>query len=123
MIIAILAAVALVGPCTAIDGDTIRCGSERIRLTAIDAPEMPGHCRKGRDCAPGDPYASKYAVESILSGATASIERLGVDRYGRTVGDVLIAGKSVSCLQMASGHARYWKRYDTGGRIAKECGL
>lgn len=115
--------VALLMACTAIDGDTIRCGQERIRLTAIDAPEMRGHCRKGRDCAPGDPVASKHALKSILSGATASIERLGKDRYGRTVADVLVGGKSLSCIQMASGNARYWAKYDTGGRIKRECGL
>jgi len=123
MILLFLAAVALAGPCTATDGDTIRCGSERIRLTAIDAPEMPGHCRQGRDCAPGDPFASRDAIKSILSGATASIERLGVDRYGRTVADVYVAGKSLSCLQLSAGHARYWAKYDQGQRIAKECGL
>lgn len=48
----------LVAGCTVTDGDTIRCGAERIRLLGIDAPELPGHCRSGRACAPGDPYGS-----------------------------------------------------------------
>ena len=26
------------GPCTVTDGDTLRCGEERLRLTGIDAP-------------------------------------------------------------------------------------
>jgi endonuclease YncB( thermonuclease family) len=121
MILAILAAVALTGPCIATDGDTIVCGSERIRLTAIDAPEMPGHCRKGRDCVPGDPFASKRAMAGYLT-QPLTIERIGTDRYGRTVADVFSAGQSVSCLQLASGHARYWPKYDHGQRIAKECG-
>lgn len=30
--------------CRAVDGDTLRCGQERVRLLGIDAPEMPGHC-------------------------------------------------------------------------------
>ena len=45
-------------PCTVTDGDTIRCGDERIRLLAIDAPEMGGRCRKGRQCVAGSPLAS-----------------------------------------------------------------
>src|SRR3546814_4753345 len=31
---------------TVVDGDTLRCGGTRIRLQGIDAPEMPGHCRR-----------------------------------------------------------------------------
>ena len=31
--------------CTVVDGDPLRCGSERVRLLGIDAPELPGHCR------------------------------------------------------------------------------
>jgi len=122
MVLFLLAAVALSAPCHAVDGDTIRCGSERIRLTAIDAPEMPGHCRGGRDCAPGDPFASKQALQDDLR-ATLTIERLGVDRYGRTVADVFADGRSLSCLQLAAGHARYWARWDRGQRIKRECGL
>jgi endonuclease YncB( thermonuclease family) len=48
--------------CSVTDGDTIRCGDERIRLLGIDAPELPGHCRSGRNCAPGDPYASTSSL-------------------------------------------------------------
>jgi endonuclease YncB( thermonuclease family) len=112
---------ALLIACTAIDGDTIRCGKERIRLTAIDAPEMPGHCRRGRDCAPGDPYASKANLARNLTGLT--IERLGTDRYGRTIADVFSNGRSLSCIQINSGNARYWPQYDKGGLMAKECNL
>lgn len=115
--------VALLIACTAVDGDTIRCGAERIRITAIDAPEMPGHCRKGRDCAPGDPFASKQAMAGYLASGPLTVERLGMDRYGRTVADVYSNGTSLSCLQLASGHARYWPRYDNGGRIKLECGF
>lgn len=53
--------------CTAVDGDTLRCSEiGRVRLLGIDAPEMPGHCRKSRTCAPGDPAASKKALEKLV---------------------------------------------------------
>ncbi len=47
----------------AIDGDTLRCAAgPRVRLAGIDAPEIPGHCRRGRKCTPGDPAASTQRV-------------------------------------------------------------
>src|ERR1700712_1173347 len=49
--------------CRVVDGDTLRCGNERVRLLGIDAPELPGHCRIGRACAPGDPYASTASLQ------------------------------------------------------------
>lgn len=68
----------------AIDGDTLRCGEERIRLLGIDAPELPGHCQEERECVPGDPFASKKALESAVRGP-AMIKRQGQDTYGRTL--------------------------------------
>src|SRR3546814_10631339 len=88
--------------CTASDGDTIRCGSERIRLLGIDAPEMPGHCRKGRQCAPGNPRAAKAGLARAISQAPIRIDWITVDRYGRTIA-VVYAGKvNVSCLDRKS---------------------
>jgi micrococcal nuclease len=107
--------------CTAIDGDTIRCGSERIRLIAIDAPEMPGHCRRGRICAPGDPYAAKAALEQDLRAGTITIERIRIGAWGRTDAIVRVNGVNLSCRQISTGHAIYWRRYDVGGKVRREC--
>lgn len=98
----------------AIDGDTLRCGDERIRLLAIDAPELPGHCRRGRHCAPGDPVASKRSLAGALSGR-ASIERHGHDRYGRTLAWVRVNGVNLSCYQLARGQAIYRSDWDIDG--------
>jgi len=117
----ILLAAALLAACTVTDGDTIVCSDERIRLLAIDAPEMPGHCRQGRKCVEGDPSASKRALERIIQGKTLTIERTGKDRYGRTTGVVYAGGRNTSCLQLAAGHARYWARYDESELVAKDC--
>lgn len=88
----------------AIDGDTLRCGRERIRLLAIDAPEMPGHCRRGRRCVPGDPHASKAALAGALRGR-ADIARQGRDRYGRTLARVRVNGIDLSDHQVRGGWA------------------
>lgn len=108
--------------CIAIDGDTVRCGSERYRLLAIDAPETAGHCRTGRDCAPGDPVASKASLQSKLNDIV-EIEPVNIDRYGRTVAVLYADGVNLSCHQLNTGHARYWPRYDINGRIRRECGI
>lgn len=108
--------------CIAIDGDTLRCGGERIRLLGIDAPEMPGHCRRGRVCAPGDPWASKANLSALVNGADLRAEPVTRDRYRRTVAVVWAGDVNLSCAQLAAGQATYIARWDNGGRVARVCG-
>lgn len=86
------------------DGDTFRCDGQRIRLEGIDAPEMPGHCRKGRSCTPGDPHAAKNYLESISRGSV-TCRPIKKDAYGRTVARCEAGGRDLSCAMIASGHA------------------
>lgn len=109
--------------CVAIDGDTIRCKGERIRLLGIDAPELAGHCRAGRQCAPGDPQASKRTLAQALAFGPITIERKGVDRYGRTLALVSAGMTDLSCWQLAKGHAIYKPRWDNGGVVRRRCRL
>ncbi|GAM00540.1 thermonuclease family protein [Sphingomonas parapaucimobilis] len=104
--------------CSAIDGDTLRCGRERIRLIGIDAPEMPGHCRPGRLCAVGDPFASRDSLANALF-APIVIERVGRDRYGRTLAFVSAGGEDLSCVQLRRGQARYRPDWDVGNRVGR----
>lgn len=73
-------------PCRAIDGDTIRCGKERIRLHGVYAPELrePG----GRE--------ARQRLQQRLESGDLRIERRGRDRYGRTVGDVYVGGARIT---------------------------
>lgn len=107
--------------CRVVDGDTIRCGSERIRLLGIDAPEMPGHCRRGRRCVDGDPVASRASLASAMGGRM-TIRRVGIDRYGRTL--ALVSGPvgDLSCWQLRRGLATYRADWDTGRALARLCG-
>ncbi len=107
--------------CTVTDGDTIRCGDERIRLLAIDAPELPGHCRQGRDCVEGDPFAATRALEALLARGNLSIRRAGQDRYGRTLAVVYAGSVNLSCAMLESGHAEYVRRWDNGQMVARDC--
>ncbi|HEU0045102.1 thermonuclease family protein [Sphingomonas sp.] len=107
--------------CRPTDGDTIRCGSERIRLLAIDSPEMPGHCRRGRTCARGNPQAAKASLSALLRSGSPLIRRVGTDQYGRTLAMVSVNGTDLSCHQLRAGHAIYKPRWDDGARVRRTC--
>lgn len=70
----------------AIDGDTIRYGTERIRLQGIDTPELN---------EPGG-LAAKKRLEDLLRSGPVRIVPHGVDVYGRTVADVFVNGQNVA---------------------------
>lgn len=106
--------------CQVTDGDTIRCNGERIRLLGIDAPELPGHCKGNRHCAPGDPFASTDNLSGAMAGALR-IERIGEDRYGRTLAMVTGSKGDLSCWQLQNGQAIYKAKWDDGFRVARSC--
>ncbi|MBH5322954.1 thermonuclease family protein [Aurantiacibacter sediminis] len=106
--------------CTVTDGDTIRCGDERIRITGIDAPETHA-CRAGRRCVDGDGRASTRAMEATVANTALTIVRLGEDRYGRTLGVVYADGQNIACAQLAAGQAYYVARWDDEGLVAADC--
>ena len=108
------------GRCAVTDGDTIRCGRERIRLLGIDAPELPDHCRVGRACVAGDPWESTRSLAGAMIGRL-TIDRVDTDRYGRTL--ALVAGDKgdLSCWQLEHGQAVYKARWDDGLRVARAC--
>lgn len=108
--------------CTAIDGDTIRCGSpERMRLLAIDAPEH--HCPKRRRCAPGDWQASRDALTAGLQLGRVRIVWPGKkrDRYGRPLILLWAGRQNLSCRQLQLGQAIYRRDWDDGTRVARLC--
>lgn len=71
--------------CRAIDGDTIACGEERIRLVDIYTPELG---------EPGGELAREKLRQRLEAGAI-EIRRHGRDRYGRTLGDVYVGGTRI----------------------------
>ena len=111
----------VVASCTVTDGDTIRCGDERIRLLGIDAPEKPGHCRQGRVCAPGDAAASTRSLQAAMEKGPISIIRMGQDRYSRTLALVRAGETDLSCHQLETSNAIYKPRWDDGHAVKRTC--
>lgn len=119
----IAAALICIAP-VAIDGDTVRCEGVRkpLRISGIDSPEMPGHCRRGRVCAPGDPHKAKAAMAALIKGKV-TYDVIKVDLYGREIVVMYADGVNVSCSQIASGNAIFKPTWDAGKRIKAECKL
>lgn len=87
------------------DGDTLRCDSKRVRLTGIDAPELPGHCRAGRDCTPGDADASTKNLQRLVGLGPVNCDQADIDVYGRIVARCSAGEIDLSCRKIEDGHA------------------
>jgi hypothetical protein len=102
------------------DGDTLRCGPERLRLLGIDAPEIE-RCPQWRACAPGDGQAARQSLIAALRFGPIRYRSLTVDRYGRTVAVVWAGPVNLSCWQLQQRQAIYKRNWDNGGIIGREC--
>lgn len=110
MILAAAACLAI----TVHDGDTIRCDGEKVRIQNIDAPEMPGSpkCRDRRRAGWCDydlAARSRDALKAFLTGAPVTIQRSGVDRYGRTLATLSVNGRDAGAYLVALGLAKWWR--------------
>ena len=103
-----------------VDGDTLRCGSERLRLLGIDAPEIE-HCPRWRQCAPGDGQASKRSLAAALRLGPVRYQPVTRDRYGRQVAIVWAGRVNLSCWQLRQAEAIYKPKWDNGRVIAHAC--
>lgn len=80
-----LAFPAFAQPCTAIDGDTLRCGDERVRLRGIYAPERS---------EPGG-EAARQRLAAAIAGGELVLDRRGRDRYRRTLAHAYVDGRRI----------------------------
>lgn len=102
---AVLPALLICASPVVVDGDTLRCRGELVRLIGIDAPELPGHCRRGRVCTNGDGFASKAALARLIEGRRVTCRTHGRDVYGRILARCDASGTDLSCAQVARGQA------------------
>lgn len=103
------------------DGDNIRCANidGAMRLHGIDAPEMPGACRPGRACTPGNPYAARDHLRSLTRGRDVLCEQVDTDDYGRRVVECRADGQNIGCAMVAGGQAVERYGYpDCSGAVA-----
>lgn len=89
-----------------VDGDTITVLDDqriqhKIRLAGIDAPEK----------AQAFGQQSKEALSALVFGHRVKIEKGKRDRYGRTVGKVIIDGSDANLSMVVAGMAWHYKKY------------
>ena len=88
------------------DGDTITVleaqkVQHKIRPAGIDAPEK------------AQPFGnrSKESLSELAFDKDASVETEKLDRYGRSVGKVLVNGRDVNLVQVERGMAWFYRHY------------
>ena len=88
------------------DGATIKVmhkgKEEKIRLYGIDCPEK------------GQPFGrkAKEFTSAMVFGKTVAVYVRGFDKYGRTIGDVILPGRRVLNQELvAAGLAWWYKKY------------
>lgn len=101
----------LAGPVRVIDADTWDVGGERVRLFGIDAPELAQTCknRQGRNWACGSWVSDR--VRRQYDGRAATCERLGKDRYQRTIARCFVGHADVARVMVSDGLAFAYRRY------------
>jgi hypothetical protein len=72
--------------CRAVDGDTLACGKQRIRLADVYAAEInePG----GQD--------AKQRLSALVRGQNITLQPVAHDKYGRTVAQVFVNGRPIT---------------------------
>lgn len=90
-----------------VDGDTVDLlvdGRDlvRVRIAGIDAPER------------GQPFGqrSKQKMSDMVFGKPADVVFDKRDRYGRTIGKVIVNGRDAGLLLIDSGLAWHYKKYE-----------
>ena len=87
------------------DGDTITLRTTtdtiKVRLTGIDAPER------------GQPFGTKakQALSGMVFGKDVTVKSSGEDRYGRTLGEIIVDGESVNVRLVRGGWAWWYELY------------
>ncbi len=73
----------------------------KIRLAGIDAPEK----------AQAYGQKSKQYLSDLVFGKQVDVEWSKRDRYGRTVGKIMLGGVDINLEQIKSGMAWHYKQY------------
>ena len=105
------AAQTITGRASIIDGDTLEIHGQRIRLSAIDAPES------GQTCADanGKPWRcgtfAARAMDDLAGGKTLTCDPVDVDRYNRIVAVCYAGQTDVGAALVRAGLAMAYRKY------------
>jgi endonuclease YncB( thermonuclease family) len=96
----------------AVDGDTLRAQSQRIRLSGIDAPELTQTCRNAHGQVWSCGAASRQHLAALIARGGVTCTRRGEDRYGRMLATCSAAGiADIGDAMVRDDHALNYGRY------------
>lgn len=112
------------GPAIVVDGDSMTILGDRIRLYAIDAPELHQPCSQGGECG----SRARDHLVKVINGRSLVCEKLDTDRYGRDVAQCFIdqapesgkpvKGEDIARAMVRDGQAMAYRKID--GRYAAD---
>lgn len=76
--------------CSALDGSTLQCGRERVRVEGLSAPGLK---------EPGGPVA-RQRLQRVLQSGEIVVQRKARDRHGRTLARVYVNGNRITQLDV-----------------------
>ena len=89
-----------------IDGDTVAIGQERLRLLNIDAPETSSP-RCPAEAAAGERATTR--LKELTAGGVMVVRSGDRDRYGRTLGRLVVGTRDVGDILLSEGVALPWE--------------
>lgn len=95
----------LTGRATAVDGDTLRLGGDRIRLVGIDAPELEQDCTDASGTSWWCGRVARTRMVELLRGGDIDCRQQGHDRYGRILARCAIGGADLGQSMVRAGLA------------------
>ena len=106
------------GPAEAVDGDSLVISGDRVRLYAIDAPELHQPCRTGDACG----ERARQHLAQLVAGHNLLCEKRDTDRYGRDVAQCYVTetgadgkpvkGMDIGRAMVRAGHAMAYRSID-----------
>lgn len=104
------ASATITGTAHVADGDTLRVGATRVRLSGVDAPELSQRCGPdGRKVACGAMAADW--LRRRVEGRPIICETVDTDRYGRSVAVCRVGREDVGAALVEAGWATAYRRY------------
>ena len=87
---------------TVVDGETLRLGTQVVRLRGVAAPSRLDLCQGGRDCG----GAATGALAALVRNRRVDCRLTGLDQQRRPLADCEASGNNLSRAVVASGWAR-----------------